>query len=112
MTASSARALAAQEGELVDEVRGRVGRADPVVHPDLQVVAPLRRAVDADVKNVDPRLPPDQRLPDLLLDQATHGHRVGANTRSWIPHPKSGRICRSPGAVLRISWMLCRIFSS
>src|SRR5580700_4706774 len=77
MTASSARALAAQEGELVDEVRGRVGRADPVVHPDLQVVAPLRRAVDADVKNVDPRLPPDQRLPDLLLDQATHGHRVG-----------------------------------
>ena len=45
-------------------------------------------------------------------ESTTTAERLGWKTKSCTPHPKWGRMCRSPGAVLRMIQMLCRIFSS
>ena len=77
---------------------------------DVDVAAAPRSSasiVTHDVVDLDARLPAGERGAHLVARCARPSPAsAGAKTKSWMPHPNSGRIGRSPGAVPRISRML------
>ena len=91
------------EVERVDEVAGLVGGPHPVVDVDVEVAAGEVGGADrhAAGRRCGPRRCAGRLAPSVLIC-ATSWAVTAANTRSWMPQPKSGRITRSPLAVARM----------